>query len=285
MGLDKNSPAATTCRDASSQCQARLLAGTVDSQIVTIQTSSNGALTARSTVAEEEEQAAEEAISQDEVTTRLQEPSYFGALQLLCDEAGFLVDSKAHKMLASLPKHQDEQLIHAESVVKALGVTDGASFDALMAALSVGEPEGTGSQSIGDPTLIHPADAVSRLRDFVEAENGGAAAAPTIGLAGELFYIVKRLSIQRHHPYTETLNFRRLLKFAAHPSVAKHVQVTCSLLSRPWSDIVSQAIAHHHQIADDNTARQIPALALLSGIGELDMQASRCPNLWVPTLA
>ncbi|KAA6420207.1 MAG: coiled-coil domain-containing protein [Trebouxia sp. A1-2] len=119
----------------------------------------------------EEEQAAEEAVSQDEVTTRLQEPTYFGALQLLCDEAGFLVDSKAHKMLASLPKHQDEQLVHAESVVKALGVTDGASFDALMAALSVGEPEGTGSQSMGDPTLIHPADAVNRLRDFVEAEN------------------------------------------------------------------------------------------------------------------
>ena len=140
-----------------------------------------------SMIAEQEEQAAEEAISQDEVTTRLQEPTYFGALQLLCDEAGFLVDSKAHKMLASLPKHQDEQLIHAESVVKALGVTDGASFDALMAALSVGEPDGAGSQSMGDPTLIHPADAVSRLRDFVEAENGGAAAAPTIGLAGEPF--------------------------------------------------------------------------------------------------
>ncbi len=185
MEWGQTQTAAAICRDALCQCQARLVAGTLDSQIVIIQTLSNEALTVRSTIAEEEEQAAEEAISQDEVTTRLQEPTYFGALQLLCDEAGFLVDSKAHKMLASLPKHQDEQLIHAESVVKALGVTDGASFDALMAALSVGEPDGAGSQSMGDPTLIHPADAVSRLREFVEAENGGAAAASTIGLAGE----------------------------------------------------------------------------------------------------
>ena len=177
-----SSPAAVTSRDA--LCQGNACCWHFTSQIGIIQTLSNGALTVRSTIAEEEEQAAEEAISKDEVTTRLQEPTYFGALQLLCDEAGFLVDSKAHKMLASLPKHQDEQLIHAESVVKALGVTDGASFDALMAALSVGEPEGAGSQSMGDPTLIHPADAISRLRDFVEAENGGAAAAPTIGLAG-----------------------------------------------------------------------------------------------------
>lgn len=135
--------------------------------------------------ADEEDQAEGEDFSQDEVTAKLQEPTYFGALQLLCDEAGFLVDSKAHKMLASLPKHQDEQLIQAESVVKALGVTDGASFEALMSALSVDEPEGLGSQSMSDPRLIHPADAVTRLRDFVEAENGGAAAATSIGLTGK----------------------------------------------------------------------------------------------------
>ena len=47
-------------------------------------------------------------MSKDEVAGKLQEPAYFGALQLLCDEAGFLVDSKAHKMLDSLPTHQDE---------------------------------------------------------------------------------------------------------------------------------------------------------------------------------
>ena len=75
-------------------------------------------------------------------------------------------------------------LVHAEAVVKALGVTDGASFDALMAALTLDESE-SGSQSLAEPTLIHPADAISRLREFVESENGGAAAAPSIGLPGQ----------------------------------------------------------------------------------------------------
>lgn len=139
--------------------------------------------------AEEEDEAA---MSEGEVARKLQEPSYFGALQLLCDEAGFLVESKAHKMLSSLPKHggpqgvtpQDQGLIQAASVVKALGVTDGASFEALMAALTVADSEGVGSQSLGEPRLIHPADAVTRLREFVEAENGGAGTASTMGLAG-----------------------------------------------------------------------------------------------------
>ena len=79
-----------------------------------------------------------------------------------------------------------------QAVVKALGVNDGASFDALMAALSLNEPEGLGSQSMADPTLIHPADAVSRLREFVEAESGGAAAASSIGLAGQLLLLPSR---------------------------------------------------------------------------------------------
>lgn len=94
-------------------------------------------------------------------------------------------------MLSSLPKHgpqglnpSDQGLVQAASIVKALGVNDGASFEALMAALTVAESEGVGSQSLGEPRLIHPADAVTRLREFVEAENGGAGTASTIGLAG-----------------------------------------------------------------------------------------------------
>lgn len=87
-------------------------------------------------------------------------------------------------MLVDLPSHEGSGMVRTESIVKALGVTDGASFEALMAALSVGKADGLGSQNVDDPTLVHPADAVTRLRQFVEAENSGAAAAPTIGLAG-----------------------------------------------------------------------------------------------------
>ena len=146
-------------------------------------------LSACVTAEEEEDEAA---ISEGELARKLQEPGYFGALQLLCNEAGFLVDSKAHKMLSSLPKHgeegpthSDQGLIQAGSVIKALGVTDGASFEALMAALTVAEPEGMGSQTMAELTLIHPADAVTRLREFVESENG-AGTASHIGLAGAL---------------------------------------------------------------------------------------------------
>ena len=141
-------------------------------------------------VTEEEEDEA--AISQGEVARKLQEPGYFGALQLLCDEAGFLVDSKAHKMLSGLPKHGEEGLTHSDqgliqagSVIRALGVTDGASFEALMAALTVAEAEGSQSMGGGELTLVHPADAVTRLREFVESENGAGTASP-IGLAGTL---------------------------------------------------------------------------------------------------
>lgn len=56
-----------------------------------------------------------------------------------------------------------------------------ASYDVCHA----GKTEGMGSQSVTDASLVHPADAVTRLRSFVEAENGGTAAAPTMGLAGE----------------------------------------------------------------------------------------------------
>ena len=89
-------------------------------------------------------------------------------------------------MLVELPAHEGTGMVRTESIVKALGVTDGASFEALIAALSVGKADGLGSQNVHDSTLVHPADAVTRLRQFVEAENSGAAAAPTIGLAGDL---------------------------------------------------------------------------------------------------
>lgn len=87
-------------------------------------------------------------------------------------------------MLVELPTHEESGMVRTDSIVKALGVTDGASFEALMAALAVGKADGLGSQNVADATLVHPADAVTRLREFVEAENSGAAAAPTIGLAG-----------------------------------------------------------------------------------------------------
>ena len=182
--------------------------------------------------AEEEED--ETAISEGEVARKLQEPGYFGALQLLCDEAGFLVDSKAHKMLSSLPKHGEEGLTHSDqgliqagSVIKALGVTDGASFEALMAALTVAEPEGMESQTMGELTLIHPADAVTHLREFVESENG-AGTASHIGLAGALPPFPPPLPLVTVPSPSCPCNFAGCLALFLLTCDASHVQLLCS---------------------------------------------------------
>lgn len=66
---------------------------------------------------------------------RLTTPHYYGALCLLVDEAGFLVESKTAALIAELPASK-AKLVAAESVVRALGVTDGPGFDALMDALT-----------------------------------------------------------------------------------------------------------------------------------------------------
>lgn len=70
-----------------------------------------------------------------QVAQRLSEPGYFGALCLLVDEAGFLVESKTQALIAQLPASAG-QMVAAEAIVRSLGVTDGPAFDALIDALS-----------------------------------------------------------------------------------------------------------------------------------------------------
>jgi hypothetical protein len=77
------------------------------------------------------------------VAQRLTAPHYYGALCLLVDEAGFLVESKTAALIAELPANE-AKLVAADSIVRALGVTDGPGFDALMEALSA---DGSGSLS------------------------------------------------------------------------------------------------------------------------------------------
>ena len=87
----------------------------------------------------------------------------------------------AHQMMASLPAAGDGGLVQAQAIVRALGVSDGTTFDALMAALST-DDGGSGPRA-GIPVLVHPSDAVRQLKAFVEAE-GIAPMAPSP--AGEL---------------------------------------------------------------------------------------------------
>ena len=155
------------------------------------------------------DEASAAAQSERELQERLRDPRYLGALSLLCDEAGFLVDSKVRSMVDRLSKDEDG-MVKAESVLRSLGITDGPSFDALMEALSpesaiemrakgvatsariASEDRGTGGGAGLDRTssgktsttpavVVHPDDVIRRLKAFVEVESS----APTrAGIAG-----------------------------------------------------------------------------------------------------
>ncbi|KXZ47783.1 hypothetical protein GPECTOR_33g665 [Gonium pectorale] len=122
-----------------------------------------------------------------ELSERLHDARNWGALGLLCDEAGFLIDVKARNMIERLPK--DEQgLVKAEAILRALGISDGASFDGLMDALSADSNVEMRAKGMvapaagriaeekserGPGVLVHPDDAVRRLKAFVEVYGTG----------------------------------------------------------------------------------------------------------------
>jgi dynein regulatory complex protein 1 len=96
-------------------------------------------------------------------------------LELLCNEAGFLVEDKLQKLLA--PLHRDEQsLMKLDSIFKALGVETVEDIEKLTSffvardhdqdsILASGENSGLGEDQTN---LIHPNDVVRAIRRFVE---------------------------------------------------------------------------------------------------------------------
>ncbi|KAI9344658.1 sperm tail-domain-containing protein [Obelidium mucronatum] len=105
-------------------------------------------------------------------------------LELLCNEAGFLVEEKLQKLLA--PLHRDEQsLMKLDSIFKALGVETVEDIEKLTSffvareALNNNNAGGTGEISASHGTaLIHPNDVIRAIRRFVEdhrseKSNGG----------------------------------------------------------------------------------------------------------------
>ena len=143
----------------------------------------------------EEEAAARR--GEAELQDRLRDQRYYGALSLLCDEAGFLVDAKVRGMLEKLPK-DEAGLVKAESVLRSLGITDGSSFEALMDALSADSTiemrakgmtavarrmtsEGRQEGATRVPVLVQPDDVVRRLKAFIEVES---TSAPRGGISG-----------------------------------------------------------------------------------------------------
>ncbi|KAJ3287403.1 hypothetical protein HDU79_005720 [Rhizoclosmatium sp. JEL0117] len=86
-------------------------------------------------------------------------------LELLCNEAGFLVEEKLQKLLA--PLHRDEQsLMKLDSIFKALGVETVEDIEKLTSFFVARDasPEVATSST----QLIHPNDVIRAIRRFVE---------------------------------------------------------------------------------------------------------------------
>merc|ERR1711871_859289 len=97
-------------------------------------------------------------------------------LQMLCDEAGFLVESKVKKMLDKLPK-EEHSLLKVESIIKALGIDTKEGMEQLVSHFVNEDSE--------ELRLVDPSHAVKCLRNFVDEfrDSGGPTAAAAAGQA------------------------------------------------------------------------------------------------------
>lgn len=124
--------------------------------------------------------------------------------QLLIDEAGFLMEVKTRKMVDSLPANEQGK-VKLDTVLRALGITDGIAFDAMLDALSADSSVEARARNLGRTggaaveelakdqrtmQLVHPDDVVRRLKAFIEVENaqGSTRAAGGTRVAGKFLH-------------------------------------------------------------------------------------------------
>jgi len=97
-------------------------------------------------------------------------------LQMLCDEAGFLVEGKVKKMLDKLPK-EEHNLLKVESIIKALGIDTKEGMEQLVSHFV--------NEDNDELRLVDPSRAIKCLRNFVDEfrDSGGPTAAAAAGQA------------------------------------------------------------------------------------------------------
>lgn len=79
-------------------------------------------------------------------------------LELLCDEANFLVEAKVQKLLDPLPL-DEQNLLKIDSILKVLGVENAADVEKLLSYFLA---------DADNAELIHPNDAIKAIKAFVE---------------------------------------------------------------------------------------------------------------------
>ena len=146
--------------------------------------------------AEEEEEEEENPFEQ-----RLADPAYAEFLAKLTDETGFLIEAKVHRAIEAAraagfdesTEAQAEQApeagperLKAESVLRALGVTDAPAFDSLVNSLTVEGADAAAEAGAGRSVagvMVDPEEVIVRLRKFVEGEQRAASASGRAGKA------------------------------------------------------------------------------------------------------
>jgi dynein regulatry complex protein 1 len=100
-------------------------------------------------------------------------------MDMILDEAGFLLEPVVMKKIEALPTDEQDR-VRLDALLEALGVCDCTGLEALVEALDPSSDVELRAKGMGtsekaalkaQPVLVSPDDALRRLRAFVEAEN------------------------------------------------------------------------------------------------------------------
>ena len=141
----------------------------------------------------------EEEVRKRQMDERLEMPKFAEMKELLLEEALFLADrKKVEDAVGGKPELVERALL--ENILQALGVTDAASMDALLAALTV-----SGDIDTDQPEMIPLDDVASRLKAFVQSDTAALAAAAAGGSKAVRLAAAKRKQQDKDKEYWERM--------------------------------------------------------------------------------
>ena len=141
----------------------------------------------------------EEEVRKRQMDERLEMPKFAEMKELLLEEALFLADrKKVEDAVGGKPELVERALL--EHILQALGVTDAASMDALLAALTV-----SGDIDTDQPEMIPLDDVASRLKAFVQSDTAALASAAAGGSKAVRLAAAKRKQQDKDKEYWERM--------------------------------------------------------------------------------
>lgn len=86
-------------------------------------------------------------------------------LEILCDEMGWFIDSKVHKLLSSLKK-EEQCVLKLDLILAALGIRNEKDLNKMIKFLLKFKEHHTGSDQTEESNVIHPNDLLRGLKEF-----------------------------------------------------------------------------------------------------------------------